>query len=269
MDADEHRLGPGYIPFDQGQVLGVLGLVNVDDGPEPAAGDGIELKLEPALDDGVVTPPVGDEIGDGGDFHAVTLGERRQVREPGHGAVVVHDLADHARRVEAGEAGDVDRRFRMARADEHTPVARHQGEHVAGGDDIVLALRRVDGDRHGPRPVGRGNSCGNPLASVDRDGEGGLVTGQILACHQRQAELPHPLARQRQADQASAVLGHEVDRLGTRQLGRDQQVSLVLALLLVHKDHHLALPGVLENLFDGREVGGGGQGYSASLRRAT
>jgi ribosomal protein S12 methylthiotransferase accessory factor YcaO len=31
------------------------------------------------------------------EFHAVQLRERDQVRQPRHGAVVVHDLADHAR----------------------------------------------------------------------------------------------------------------------------------------------------------------------------
>ena len=42
----------------------------------------------------------------------------------------------------------------------------------------------------------------------------------LLAGHQRQAELLDALAGQRQADQAAAVLGHEIDRPRAWPTGR-------------------------------------------------
>ena len=46
---------------------------------------------------------------------------------------------------------------------------------------------------------------------------------------------------------------HEVDRLGGRELRRDRQVALVLAIGRVDDDDEPALPDVLDRLLDGRE----------------
>ena len=71
--------------------------------------------------------------------------------------------------------------------------------------------------------------------------------------HRRQVELVEPARRERQADEAAAVLGHEVDRLGGDELGGHGQVALVLAVLVVADDDHAARTQVLERLLDGRE----------------
>ena len=68
--------------------------------------------------------PVGDEVGDGADLQAVMLGEGHEIGQPGHGPVLVHDLADHAGRIETGQAADVDRRLGMAGADQDEPPSR-------------------------------------------------------------------------------------------------------------------------------------------------
>ena len=47
--------------------------------------------------------------------------------------------------------------------------------------------------------------------------------------------------------------GHEVDLLGRRELGRHREVALVLAVLVVTDDDHLALAQVVEGGLDGRE----------------
>ncbi len=58
---------------------------------------------------------------------------------------------------------------------------------------------------------------------------------------------------EREADEAAAMLGHEVDGVGRRHLRRDDEVALVLALLGIDEDEHAPVAGVLDDLLDGRE----------------
>ena len=75
-------------------------------------------------------------------------------------------------------------------------------------------------------------------ARLDRDGEGGLQARLVVARHRRQVELAAALRRQREADEAAAFLGHEVDVLGGGELGGHREVALVLAVLVVADDDH-------------------------------
>ena len=59
------------------------------------------------------------------------LGEELEVRHPRHRPVVVHDLADDARRREVGEAREVDRAFGLPGAHEDAALAGAQREDVA------------------------------------------------------------------------------------------------------------------------------------------
>ena len=61
----------------------------------------------------IVTEPVGDQIGDGRDLQTVALGKRHQIG-PRHGAIVIHDLANHAGRIESGEPREIDGGFGVA-----------------------------------------------------------------------------------------------------------------------------------------------------------
>jgi hypothetical protein len=61
------------------------------------------------------------------------------------------------------------------------------------------------------------------------------------------AELLDPLLGQRQADQAAAVLGHEVDRVGRRHLRGDDEVALILAVLVVDQDEHPAVARLVDD----------------------
>ena len=72
----------------------------------------------------------------------------------------------------------------------------------------------------------------------------------VVLGHLPEPELVAALLRQAEADQAARVHGHEVDRLGRRELGRDRQVALVLAVGRVDDDDELALADVLDRLFD-------------------
>ena len=205
------------------------------------------------LDDAVVLQAIADQVLDGADLEAVALGEGDQVRHARHGAVVVHDLADDAGRVEPGEAREIDGGLRVAGADQHAALARDQREDVAGRDDVVVVLGGVDGGGDGAGAVVRGDAGGDALARLDRDGEGRAVARLVLARHVLEPQLVGALLGERQADQAAAVLGHEVDGVGRRHLRGDDEVALVLAVLGVDQDDHAAVAQVLDDLVDRRQ----------------
>ena len=60
--------------------------------------------------------------------------------------------------------------------------------------------------------------------------------------------------RQRQADEAAAMLGHEVDGVGRRHLRRNDEVALVLAILGVDEHDHAAVAHLFDDLLDRRET---------------
>src|SRR5207247_8657501 len=71
--------------------------------------------------------------------------------------------------------------------------------------------------------------------------------------HLPEAERLAAVRCQAQADEPARLLRHEIDRLRRRELRRDREVSLVLAVGRVHDDHELTLANVLDRLFDRRE----------------
>ena len=54
----------------------------------------------------------------------------------------------------------------------------------------------------------------------------------------------------READQAARVGRHEVDVLGRDELGGEHEIALVLAILVVDEDHHLAGADLLQRTRD-------------------
>ena len=91
----------------------------------------------------------------------------------GHGAVVVHDLADHRGGFEPGDAGQVAAGFGVAGADQHAArLLRHHREDVAGLT-MSAALAWRHGGLHGARAVGGGDAGGDALGGLDRHREGG------------------------------------------------------------------------------------------------
>src|SRR6185295_15270938 len=132
-------------------------------------------------------------------------------------------------------------------------VLRLQREDVAGLDEIVWPRAGVDRHLHGAGAVVRRDAGGDPLARLDRDGEGGLEGRLVLGGHEVEAELVAALAGERQADQAAAVGGHEVDRVGRDELGGHREVALVLAVLGIADHDHPPLADGLDRLLDGAE----------------
>jgi len=78
------------------------------------------------------------------------------------------------------------------------------------------------------------------VLGLDGDAERGVEASAVLLVvdHEWDPQLVQPLSRHGQADQPTAVAGHEVDDLRRGLLGGDGQIAFVLAVLVVHDDDH-------------------------------
>ena len=172
--------------------------------------------------------------------------KRLELRHARHRPVLVHHLADDAGRVEARQPREVHRGLGLAGAlRARRPARRAAGTcgRAARGPPAASAGR----SRRARSSRGRRRRCRWSCPCVASIGTQKAVPNcarvLLVADHQRDAQLVEPLAGHRQADEAAAVAGHEVDRLGRHLLGRDREVALVLAVLVVDDDDHLARPG--------------------------
>src|ERR671937_1770884 len=253
MDAHEHVLGSVDLALDERDVVLARQLLAEGNRREIPVGRR-QLHRRHALDEPLVAAAVLDQVGDGDELQPMPLAIRNQVGDAGHRPVLLHDLAHNARRDQAGEAREVDRRLRLPRPFQHTAVAGAERKDVARLDEILAFRLRIDRDLDRARAVGRGNAGRHSCARLDRHGERRAVGRFVVLRHLPQPELLAAVRCQAQADQPAGLLRHEVDRLGRRELRGDRQVALVLAVGRVDDDHELALPDVLDRLLDRGET---------------
>src|SRR3546814_11035982 len=86
----------------------------------------------------VIATAIGDEIADRADLEVMELGEGNEIVHPRHGAVVLHDLADHAGWIEPCQPGDIDRRLGMAGALQYAAITGDERNDKAGLHDFEL-----------------------------------------------------------------------------------------------------------------------------------
>ena len=186
-------------------------------------------------------------------LRSCSLGEFLQVRHAGHGAVVVHDLADDRRRLFSPA--------RRARSTEPSvwpvrtstpPLRARMGKtwpgltRSSGRALSATAVRMVVARSAAEMPGG------DAPPGLDGDGEGGLEaatgcpgpSGASCSCSTSSGV-------QGQADETPAVAGHEIDGLGGDLLRGHGQVAFVLPVLVVHQDDHLPLADVVDGCFYG------------------
>ncbi len=174
----------------------------------------------------------------------------------GHRSVLVHDLADDAGRVETCEPGKIDGRFGLADALEHATGLRPQGEDVTGLDEVARLRGGRDCNLDRVRAIGGRDPGRHALARLDRLRERGSERRLVALGHRPQAELVCPVGREAETDQAAGMRGHEVDRLGSRELGRDHEIALVLPVGVVDDDDEAAFADVFDRGLDRREGSG-------------
>ena len=192
-------------------------------------------------------------------FRFVPLAEFVELRDARHGAVVVHDFADDASGLEAGDAGEIDGSFRLASANEDAAVARAQRKNMAGAREVFGARFGIDGGEDGDGAVGGADAGGDAAARVDGFAEGGAESGRVAWRHGSEIQRVAALLGEREADQAAAVCGHEIDGFGRDFFGGHGEIAFVFAVFVVDDDDHAALA----NFFDGfLDCGEGGLQFS-------
>jgi hypothetical protein len=169
----------------------------------------------------------------------VARGEGLQVGRPGHAAVVVHDLAQHAARLKAGQARQIDGRLGVPAALEHAAGPCPQREHVPGPDERRRSRAGIGERAQGRRAIGRRDPGAGAVLVIDGDGEGRAVRFGVVGHHQRKAQRLQPLGGDGGADHAARVSDQEGERGGRRLLGGHHQIALVLATGVVDDHHHL------------------------------
>ena len=114
-------------------------------------------------------------------------------------------------------------------------------------------MRRIDRDGDRSRAIGRADSGRDPLARLDRYGEGGLVPAAVVVDHRLKPERVGAVLGQSEADQPAPVPGHEVDRIRSRHLRGDDEVALILAVVVVDEDEHAAVARFVDDRFGADE----------------
>ena len=141
----------------------------------------------------------------------------------------------------------------MTGACQYAARLRHHGKDVPGLAQVLgLCARRYGRLDSLCAIVCRDTGC-DALGGLDRYREVCCMVFIGLADHQRKAQLLAALARQRQAYQATAVRRHIIDVLRPHLLGRHDQVTFVLTVLVVDHDDHLAGSDIGDDVIDAAE----------------
>ncbi len=173
-------------------------------------------------------------------FRPCSCGELHQVGQARHRAVVLDDLADHRGGRQARQRREIAAGLGVAGAHQHAAGLGHDREHVARLDDVLGPRVVRDGGEDRAGAVGRRNARGDAFGRFDADGERRAVLGAVAVGHQRQVQQLAAFLGERQADEAAAVAGHEVDRFRRDEFGGDHEVALVFAVFFVDEYHHPA-----------------------------
>ena len=211
--------------------------------------------LGDTLDIPLFLQPVTDQIRDCAHADAPFAREFLEVGATRHAAVCFQYLDDDCRRLQTGQSGEITSGLRMAGSRQHAAGLRHDRENMSRLAQVLGTSVGGNSRFDRARPIVRGDAGCYALSRFDRYGEVCRMALVRLGDHQRQSQLRTTLTRQREANESSAVRGHIVDVLRPHELGSHDQVTLVLAILVVDHDDHSAGANVGNNVFDCAERG--------------
>ena len=196
--------------------------------------------------------------------------EHLQIRQAGHGAIVFHDFTNHGRGAAPGQSSQVTPRFSMPSTHQHPTIDRLQGKNMAWLHQITgLSLGR-NRCLHRAGTVCRTDAGGDTFSRFNRHRKRRAVHRAIACGHGRQAQVLTTLTRKRQANQATAKLGHEVNGFGTDVVRSQNQITLVFAVLFIDQNDHAASTHISNNFFNWRNCHRGKRAcHDCSLRTVT
>ena len=249
MHAHERRFDRLQIALDEGNVHRAIDVVIKAIHRELAI-LGFDPLLGDTLDVAFFFEPVANQVGNGADANPALFRKALEIRAPRHRAVLVEDLDDCGRWLEAGKTRQVATGFGMAGARQYAAGLRHDRKDVTRLAQVLGSGVGRDGrlDRLGA--IVCRDARRDAFGGLDRDREVGRVMLIRIADHQRQAQLLAALACHRQAYQAAAVCRHVVDVLGPDLRRSHDEVTLVLAILVIDHDDHLAVRDIGDDVFD-------------------
>ena len=165
-----------------------------------------------------------------------SLGQRVQLVAGGPVAALAEDFAQHAGRLQAGHARQIDGRLGVAGPAQHAAFLGHQRKEVPGPDEVGRLARRVDDRLDRARPAPAAVMPVRQRAMIDRHGEARAQRGRVV---------PRPSAADRAARPTSGRIGMQscprpcvIMKLtisGVDLLGGADEIALVLAVLGVHR----------------------------------
>jgi hypothetical protein len=183
----------------------------------------------------------------------VLAAEFDELRDAGHGPIIIHDFADHAGMIESGEAREIYRSFGLTGADQHAAIAGAQRVNVSGTGQIFGMSVRIGGGEDGGGAVGGARTGSSAAASVNRFAEGRAEHGSVARSDRGECQRVAALFGHGEADQAAAEFSHEVDGFGRDFFGGHRQIAFVFTVFVVHQDDHASGADFVEGFFDGSE----------------
>jgi len=229
--------------------------------------DAVEVALEVAViggqldgflafDELLVAAAVFDDLCNRAGLESMAALVVSEFPDAGHGAILVHDFADHAGGGEAGHAREVDGGFGMPGASEDAVVHGLQGEDVAGLDEGGGSGCRVGEEADGAGAVGGGDAGADSVGGIHRDGECGSLAFAISARHRGEIEILDAFPGDGGTNQAPPVGRHEGHHLGAGESSGPNKVGLVLPRRIIDNDDEAAGRDLGHDFFNRTEFEG-------------
>src|SRR5450759_909473 len=188
----------------------------------------------------LVPAAVGDDLLDCYEHDLVLSREALELRHARHGSVGLHELCDHAGRVQAGQDREIDRRFGLTGTGQHSPLGGPERKRVPGHREIGFPRRWFEDFANRGGAVMSGSARGRDVLGVDAHAERGAEPARVALDHGCNAELVESPRDDRHADEARTGAGHDADVLWSDQLRSHDEVALVFAVFVVDDDDELA-----------------------------
>ena len=231
-----------------------------------AAPSGGQGSMRGGSHQGLVPPAVANDVGHADDRQPEASCNSFQVPAPGHGAVIVHDLADGACGGNAANAAQIHRGLGVPAALEDPAPARDERKYVPWPRQAFRPARFI---RQAPQRGGAirgGNARRGAVDPVDALGESRAVQRspflvdldmEIQALRGRRIDCA--------ADQAAGLPRHQVDVIRGGMDRRHHEVPLAFAVGGVGDDDHASRAQLFDRVLDridGRHDGSGRRAFS-------